>query len=250
MVDTPNDDLFWAVKESDIEGVKQAIAAGADVKALSTLSRTSFFRGLGTPLHYVTDIDIAKLLIEKGADVNAKDHLGYPPLFCITDIDILRFLIEKGADVNPKDCYANPLHWVQTLEKAELLIEKGADVNHKIRDDYTPLHMVRTPELAELLIKKGALVNAKEMEFDHTPLHIARTPEIAEVLIRYGANIDAKNRYNQTPLDFAKNGLQIDISPNESLANFLSSVMQQKLDTTMQKGVTVESQVRATRLKE
>jgi len=47
------------------------------------------------------DIELAKLSIEKGADVNLQDMNGYTPLMIASNfghIDIVTLLIEKGAD--------------------------------------------------------------------------------------------------------------------------------------------------------
>jgi ankyrin repeat protein len=63
--------LIQAAKDGDIEAVKQHLAAGADVNAKA---------GDGTtPLHPAAANDhkeLAELLIEKGANVNAKDGIG------------------------------------------------------------------------------------------------------------------------------------------------------------------------------
>jgi len=88
-----------------------------------------------------------RLLIEKGANVNAKNKYGITPLLELcksyrTDklmLRIVRILIGSGADVNAVDDYRkSPLHFLCENEKNDnlkdifkLLIEKGADVNAK-----------------------------------------------------------------------------------------------------------------------
>jgi len=67
--------LHFAVKEGEVEIVKLLIDGGANVNAKGE-------RGY-TPLHMVVyegKLEIAKFLIEKGADINAKDNYGYTPL--------------------------------------------------------------------------------------------------------------------------------------------------------------------------
>jgi ankyrin repeat protein len=50
--------------------------------------------------------ETAKLLIEKGADVNAKNNNGWTPLYAAAigdHTETVKLLIDKGADVNVKD---------------------------------------------------------------------------------------------------------------------------------------------------
>ncbi len=97
-------DLFELIKHGDFEGVKKAIENGADVNARNEIG--------WTPLHlasYWGCTKIAKLLIENKADVNAKDVCGNTPLHLASrynNLEIVKLLIEKGADVNAKDNYS------------------------------------------------------------------------------------------------------------------------------------------------
>ena len=136
-------DMKWSIhgaaRFGDIEEVKQHLAAGTDVNEKADKI------GL-TPLHFASGeghMEVVKLLIAKGADVDAKDNDGWTPLIS-----------------------------ARTKEIAELLIAKGADVDAKDNDGWTPLHNAvvnRPKEVTELLIAKGSDVNAKEQN-GRTPL--------------------------------------------------------------------------------
>ena len=72
-------------------------------------------------------------------------------------------LIEKGADVNAKAGFGStPLHdaaFSDLKEVTELLIANGADVNAKAEEGWTPLHDAARgghKEIADLLRKHGA----------------------------------------------------------------------------------------------
>ena len=98
----PEISIREAARTGNIEAVKQAIAAGADVNAKDHYKITA--------LHYAADSDghkeVAELLIAKGADVNAKNKLGSTPLHYPAfngHKEIAELLIAKGADVNAKD---------------------------------------------------------------------------------------------------------------------------------------------------
>ena len=82
--------------------------------------------------------------------------------------EIAEILIDKGADVNAmSDIGRTPLYWAADSgykEIIELLIAKGADVNAKTNDEKTLLDMANDPNkrnknkrfIADLLRKHGA----------------------------------------------------------------------------------------------
>eukprot|EP00919_Chromeraceae_sp_WS-2016_P003590 GHVR01008694.1.p1 GENE.GHVR01008694.1~~GHVR01008694.1.p1 ORF type:complete len:123 (+),score=13.34 GHVR01008694.1:185-553(+) len=81
---------------------------------------------------------LVKLLIDIGANVNAKDNKGITPLIVASiegHLDVIKLLIDKGADVNDRDnigttpliCASNKGH----LAVVQLLIDKGAEVKDR-----------------------------------------------------------------------------------------------------------------------
>ena len=70
-------DIWTAAADGNIEAVRKHLAAGVDVNA-KTDDQIS-----GTPLHLVAILghkEVAELLVDAGADVNAKDGGGWTPL--------------------------------------------------------------------------------------------------------------------------------------------------------------------------
>ena len=81
-------------------------------------------------------LEITKLLIERGADINAKRNRGGTALMTASgygQLEITKLLIERGADINAKDnndqtaCMLAA--WRGRIETVKLLIDKGADIN-------------------------------------------------------------------------------------------------------------------------
>jgi ankyrin repeat protein len=100
-------------------------------------------------------------------DANIKDQLGATPLHEAAEVghaEVVRLLLSKGADVNAKTTTGRltPLHVAAGKghrEVAETLINSGADVNAKDHSGDTPLHLTVTwgrKEIASLLLSKGA----------------------------------------------------------------------------------------------
>ena len=102
--------------------------------------------------------------------MNLKDENGLTALLFAgakDRIDIVKLLLESGADINVKQGIAlveAERHGYTKL--AKLLINSGADVNTKI-DGLTPLMIAANKGLCDVvkaLIEKGADVNAKSNE--------------------------------------------------------------------------------------
>jgi ankyrin repeat protein/spore coat protein CotH len=94
--------LCDAVRSGDLRAVKEQVANGADINA----GDTEFGVTALSWAALLDNTEIAKFLIEKGADVNAKSRDGSTPLHSAAFLgraEISELLIQKGADVNPKN---------------------------------------------------------------------------------------------------------------------------------------------------
>ena len=142
-----------------------------------------------TALHHACAnhfVEIARLLVDHGANVNAKDEDGTVPLLMCNPrhprvLCQLRMLLERGADVNARDPNGYTLlilaSMINLLEMATLVIEFGADVNAVANNGRTPLSVACRSgylEFARLLLDNGA--NAKVVR--------KKYPRLAKILLK------------------------------------------------------------------
>ena len=143
--------------------IRSEIEKQADVTATDGMSRT--------PLHlaasYNTNADVASLLIDQGADINAVDaERPRPPLWhdgfargqtplhkaaIASNMAVAKLLLSRGADVKKFDSIGqSPLHKVAAFSQSNF----GGG-----RSSFRFLEQPNTNELLELLLVRGSDVN-------------------------------------------------------------------------------------------
>ena len=123
-----------------------------------------------------------------------RDGDGTTPIFNVKTVEIAKVLINAGADVNARQAFWNqtPLFKVDSVEKAQVLIKAGADVNARDSEGATPLFYAKTADIAKALIKAGADVKATDNTKANALFNAKanKRTEVATLLERYGLTLN------------------------------------------------------------
>jgi cytochrome c len=152
-----------AAKKGDTAAIAAALDAGANVNEPD---------GFATPLYYAVGrqhLDAAKLLIDRGADVNTGSKIGGPPLKAAvakSKLELITLLLEHGADPKVAAGKETVLHLAVRqgcLDCVKALVAAGADVNARGTDlvARTPIHLARFfdySEISEYLMANGVVL--------------------------------------------------------------------------------------------
>jgi len=187
--------------------------------------------------------DVLRLLVERGADVNARSGGGRLPLhdcFELNHDDFAEFLLDAGAqadvcaasaygmhdrlrqilaghpeDANDLTTGNSPLGWAAYGHQpvsATILFQHGAIANRSPYDHcaWGPAAMVASTAVARVLLEHGANPNWRN-EDGNTPIHCAIRSRIVvdpakfiQVLLEFGADASLRNHEGRTPLDEAR----------------------------------------------
>lgn len=136
--------LHNAIEKKHTECAYLLLAAAADVRAYAVW---------GTPLHYAVsndDENMARVLIERGANVNSHSHrYRYTPL-CVAVSEnatrCARLLLDYGANVHARDRFSKtPIFAASYSNKgfdaAKIVLDAGASLYVWDDDGNTPLHI-------------------------------------------------------------------------------------------------------------
>jgi len=212
-----NEVILETILSGSLEDLSQALRTVSDVNSL-------IFEGAKV-LHVAVssgDVEKVNFLIDKGADVNARDTMRRTPLHeCVASflgLQCLEVLLTAGAKPDAKDVAGrSPLHILvgmgggdDLVDSAKTLLSRGADVNSADQHGLTPFHMscgYGAVKLTGLFVNSGAALGQQDVD-GWSALHFAANNGVAEVsriLTAKGADVDVRTKDGWSSLALAAN---------------------------------------------
>jgi len=163
-------ELWNAVKESDLDKAKELLEQGVNPNTVQPGNDMNF--NILMLAAHENDLEMIKMLVEHGADVNSRDSYEQSVLmYCLHSPEIVDYLIKKGADVDTRDRYgytalmqAVTEHKPEYKTSVKLLVEAGADVNAENKRGEVILELTYDKEIMEFLRQNGAKELSPEQE--------------------------------------------------------------------------------------
>ncbi|MBN2245368.1 MAG: ankyrin repeat domain-containing protein [Candidatus Aminicenantes bacterium] len=160
--------IVEAAKEGDLQTIKTILAK--DSTKLNALDEDKY-----TPLHWAcmrAHWDVAKYLIEQGADLNIQGGDGGTPMNWAVhhdDVEIVKLLIDKGAKLNIQNQWGmTELHtaiWRGNIHVVDYLLDQGSDPMIKTNEGWTAMHYAFRSghdNIIELLKKRGLSLRVQD----------------------------------------------------------------------------------------
>jgi ankyrin repeat protein len=160
-------------------------------------------------------IEIARILLDRDAEVNSRDDRGATPLLSALQnghAEVAQLLLDHNADAKVcGDKGVTLLHLAARhghLEVARILLERNVETDSQDDHGCTPLHIASQnghAHVVRLLLGRNADVHLRQ-NTGHTPLHYAAAKghvEVARMLLERNADINAQDDHGSTPLSLA-----------------------------------------------
>ncbi|KAK4076779.1 uncharacterized protein Triagg1_4382 [Trichoderma aggressivum f. europaeum] len=214
--DLPSQPLMIAVQRGHHKITEALLRHGADPNAGEDDGRPVLWWAV-----MKERIDNCRLLLAHKADPNLvlKEREGTPLVIAIMleNMELVKLLVENGADVNQKIDYERTPVYMATyknhVEIVRYLLSHNADPNITWSNGITPLwHAARQgySEIVRLLIEAKADIHARNDEYGWTALHtVFDSTETVRVLLEYGADINKMDKREATPLGLGINSNQV-----------------------------------------
>jgi ankyrin repeat protein len=214
-------ELIRAVEQGDVEGVRSLLEVDRDgtVPVIRWPAPSGVTDLLNSAAHH-GHVEVVRLLLESGADVNASDSNGGAAICHAVygNAATVRLLLESGARVDqPGTLRATALTLAvaqggnDVTDRSDLiavLLAAGANPNARNEKALVPLHMAISHsmrpggvEVVRLLAAAGADLGSRD-ELGSSPLHIAvreASDEVVGILLDAGADVNLRDKHGMTP---------------------------------------------------
>jgi ankyrin repeat protein len=203
--------LSEAASNGDVEAVRALLAQGADPNEPET-------EDFDPPLleaAFDDHVDVARLLLDAGADMYATTGGGQTPLAMALQqgsVNVFRLLLERGCELSQGD----DLAWLLTcaagagnLEMVRWLLDRGVPVDitdHSGCSALTRAAHAGHMEVMEELLKRGADPNHRDDDTETVLMWAADHPGNASalrLLLKSGADVNARSNVDGTALSWA-----------------------------------------------
>lgn len=207
--------LDRAILTENSDAIALLLSRGANPNLKDDLGETPLMYAVGGP---ASRRDIVLRLLEQGGDLRATNGQGETLTMLAGSAAVLELLLDKGADPNAKSrdgltplMYAVAERRPGNLAQVKLLLARGAQVNARNAEGVTALliaaHCERFDVLA-LLLKHGADPNLRSKYGASALMHAAEngSVEATRALLAHKADPNAKSTDGDTALKLATAG--------------------------------------------
>ena len=186
-------DVFTAARLGDVDQLSTLLQAD------NSLANAKGPDG-AMPLHYVVNVETARILVAHGADVNAVDNQDVPPIVWHgADEEITKFLVASGAEVADLFMAAaigNPDIVQRLIEQDPTSVNQTKLVHGNQLPPLAAAVFNQQPAIVELLLTHGADPNVALFDGAVTLLHEAvkgGNVDVVRLLLTHGVDPNVKD---------------------------------------------------------
>ncbi|OHD57239.1 MAG: hypothetical protein A2Y33_14810 [Spirochaetes bacterium GWF1_51_8] len=205
--------LHLAILKGDVKTAKFFIAMGADVTVKEYINSNNFNISVLHTASVNDDLDMVKMLVENGAEIDAADGAGRTALFnacAIGNLDMVKYLVGHNAAITVRETVNGTYiiheacYW-DNIDVVKYLLYVGINKNLKDFKGNTPFKYAVKGEnldIVKLLVGSGVEIDAISPD-EGSIFHGLEDLELVKYLVSLGLNPGLEDANGETPLQIA-----------------------------------------------